>query len=95
MPCWLPQAWGLFVYATTMLREEGRKRREMAGRAHAVINAVRLGAGGRPGLLGWFENFGQRAATWFGELVKPREAKELSKTTVLPGPGRLPAAERG
>ena len=71
---------GLFVYAAAMLREEGRKRREMAGRAQAVINAVRLGEDGRPGLLGWFENFGQRAATWFGELVKPREAKELSKT---------------
>jgi tight adherence protein C len=70
---------GLFVYAMAMLREEGRKRREIAGRAYSVINPTREGGGGRPGLLGWFEDLGRRGAAWFGELVKPREVKELSK----------------
>ncbi|MHC1789950.1 type II secretion system F family protein [Solidesulfovibrio sp.] len=71
---------GLFVYSSGLLREEGRKRREMAHRAYAVLNPVRSGEGGRPGLLGWLESTGRRAATWFGEIVKPKEAKELSKT---------------
>lgn len=70
---------GLFSYAVATWREEGRKRREMAGRAYAVINPVRPGEAGRPGLLGWMEATAQRAVTWFGEAVKPKEAVELSK----------------
>ncbi|KHK02258.1 type II secretion system F family protein [Desulfovibrio sp. TomC] len=71
---------GLVVYAAATLRDEGRKRQEMAGRAYAVANAAQLGGSARPGLLGWMESVGRRAAAWFGELVKPKEAKELSKT---------------
>jgi tight adherence protein C len=70
---------GLFAYAAASLREEGRQRRRMAERAVALVTDARLAEGGRPGLVGWLEGLGRRGAAWFGEMVKPREAKELTK----------------
>lgn len=70
---------GLFTYAVASLREEGRRRRRMAERAVALVTDSRLGAGGRPGVLGWLEGLFRRGATAFGELIKPREAQELTK----------------
>ena len=76
---------GLFTYAVATLREEGRKRQEIAGRAYSVLNPVRSADAGRPGLLGWLETIARRAAAWFGDVVKPKEAVELSKarTTLI------------
>lgn len=71
---------GLAVYALTIMRDERRQRREIADRAMAVINPMGAGAGRRPGMAGWFWNLAQGVAARFGEAVKPREAKELSKT---------------
>ena len=70
---------GLLTYAVASLREEGQRRRRMAERAVALVTDSRLGDGGRPGVLGWLEGLFRRAATAFGELVKPREAQELTK----------------
>ncbi len=70
---------GFFTYAVASLREEGKRRRQMAERAVALVTDGRLGDGGRPGVLGWIEGLFRRGATWFGEQVKPREAQELTK----------------
>lgn len=70
---------GFFTYAVASLREEGRRRRQMAERAVALVTDGRLGDGGRPGVIGWIEGLFRRGATAFGELVKPREAQELTK----------------
>jgi tight adherence protein C len=70
---------GLFTYAVASLREEGRRRRRMAERAVALVTDSRLGGDGRPGVLGWLEGLFRRGATAFGELIKPREAQELTK----------------
>ncbi|BAH76871.1 hypothetical membrane protein [Solidesulfovibrio magneticus RS-1] len=51
----------------------------MAERAVALVTDSRLKDGGRPGIFGWIEGSIRRAAAWFGELVKPREAQELTK----------------
>ena len=85
---------GLFTYAAATLREEGRKRREIARRAFSSINPVRAAEAGRPGLLGWLETTARRAATWFGDVVKPKEAEELSKTrtTLVQAGYRQPSA---
>lgn len=76
---------GFFVFGVGTLREEGRKRREIADRAYSVINPARPGENRRPGLLGWLEATARQAVSWFGEAVKPKEAVELSKarTTLI------------
>ena len=74
---------GLFAYAVGAMREERRRRRGFADRAMAVLHPSGGVGGeplGRPGLVGWLLGLGQGLATRFGEAVKPREAKELSKT---------------
>lgn len=74
---------GLFAYAVGVMREERRRRREFVDRAMAVLQPVGGADGeelGRPGLLGWLAGLGRGLAVRFGEAVKPKEAKELSKT---------------
>ena len=71
---------GWFTYAVTLLREERRKRRELAGRVVAVLDPDGLGAAGRIGVAGWLSGLFRGLATRFGESVKPKEAVELSKT---------------
>ena len=85
---------GLFTYSAVTLREEARKRREIAGRAYSFLNPARPNAGGRPGLLGWLESTARQAATWFGDVVKPKEAVELTKTraTLVQAGFRQPSA---
>lgn len=70
---------GFFTYAAASLREEGRRRRQMAERAVTLVTDGRPGDGGRPGVIGWIEGLFRRGAAWFGERVKPREAQELTK----------------
>ena len=70
---------GLFTYAAASLREEGRRRRRIADRAVALVTDSRLGEGGRPGIVGWIEGLFRHGVAAFGELVKPREARELTK----------------
>ncbi len=69
---------GLFAYAAASLREDRRKRREVLDRAIGVVQAAP--ALGRPGLVGWLSGVAQNLATRFGEAVKPKEAKELTKS---------------
>jgi len=85
---------GLFSYSVATLRDEGRKRREIAGRAYFAVNPARSADGGRPGLLGWMESIARRAAAWFGDAVKPKEAVELSKAraTLVQAGYRQPSA---
>jgi tight adherence protein C len=71
---------GLFTYAAGTLRQERRKRLLMAQRAVSLVTQGRAGEGSHPGLVGWIQGLARRGAAWFGELVKPREAQELSKT---------------
>jgi len=73
-------SFGLFVYAAATLREERRRRREFADRAMAVLHPSGPSVVGRPGMAGWFTGLAQSLAARFGEVVKPKEAKELSKT---------------
>lgn len=71
---------GLFTHAVTLLREERQRRREVAGRTLDVLRGTGGGEEARPGMLGWLGGLVRTMATRFGEAVKPREAKELSKT---------------
>lgn len=72
---------GILVYAGVVLRNERRRRQQMFDRAMAV--AVAAGAPApreRPGMLAWLAGAARRLAATFGEAVKPKEAKELTKT---------------
>ncbi len=71
---------GFFAYAVAILRDERRQRREIAGRALAVVNPAGWREERRRGLAGWLSGLAQGVAERFGEAVKPREAKELSKS---------------
>jgi len=70
---------GFFFHAAMALREERRQRRSMADRAMAVVHPAALAEGARPGMLGWLTGAARSVAARFGEMVKPKEAKELSK----------------
>lgn len=85
---------GLFVYAIMAFRDERTQRREMAERAMAVLHPGESGGGGRPGILGWLAGLGRDMAARFGEAVKPREAKELSRmrTSLVHAGFRQPGA---
>ncbi|WP_029457631.1 type II secretion system F family protein [Solidesulfovibrio alcoholivorans] len=71
---------GFAAYSVAILREERRQRREMADRAMAVVNPGGSGGAARPGVLGWLLGLARGTAARFGETVKPKEAKELTKT---------------
>ncbi len=71
---------GLFAYGLASLREDRRRRREFADRALAVLQAGAPEPLARPGMVGWLTGLARSVATRFGEAVKPKEAKELSKT---------------
>ncbi len=85
---------GLTVYGFGLMRQERRQRRVMAVRTMTVVNPGRPGATTRPGLLGWLLDHGRGAAMRFGEAVKPREAKELTKVraTLIHAGFRQPGA---
>jgi len=85
---------GFFVYAVMVLRDEREQRREIAERAMAMLRPAEPGGGRRPGVLGWLAGLARGMASRFGEAVKPREAKELSKTrtTLIHAGFRQPGA---
>lgn len=70
---------GLFAYGLGSLREDRRRRREFADRALAVLQAGASEPLARPGMVGWLTGLARSVATRFGEAVKPKEAKELSR----------------
>lgn len=73
-------SFGFFVYGLATMREERRRHREFVERAMAVLHPSGPRTSGRPGMVGWIAGLAQGLATRFGEAVKPKEAKELSKT---------------
>ncbi|MGE4536032.1 MAG: type II secretion system F family protein [Desulfovibrio sp.] len=85
---------GLFVYAVMLLRDEREQRREIAERAMAMLRPAEPGGGRRPGVFGWLAGLARSMASRFGEAVKPKEAKELSKTrtTLIHAGFRQPGA---
>jgi len=85
---------GFFVYAVMVLRDEREQRREIAERAMAMLRPAEPGGGRRPGVFGWLAGLARGMASRFGEAVKPKEAKELSKTrtTLIHAGFRQPGA---
>jgi len=72
---------GIFVYAGVLWRNERQRRREMLDRALAVVASVGVAAAReRPGMRRWLVGLAKGVAARFGEAVKPKEAKELTKT---------------
>ena len=72
---------GVFAYAMLLVRNERRRRQEMFARAMKVVASVSLvPEEDRLGVVGWLSGLAKKMAARFGEVIKPKEAKELTKT---------------
>jgi len=74
-------ACGILAYAVVLWRNERQRRRAMSERAMAVVASVGAPAAReRPGMAAWLSDAARGLAAKVGEAVKPKEAKELTKT---------------
>lgn len=74
---------GLFVYGLAVLRDERRQRRVLLERFLRLVAGGRSGGAARPDLFGWLSGLAKGVAARFGEVVKPKEAKELTKSRAV------------
>lgn len=71
---------GIVAYMGVLVANERRRHREMLHRAIAVVSSVAaVPVPDKPGMVGWLVGAAKQLAARFGEAVKPKEAKELTK----------------
>ena len=72
---------GILSYIGVLWADERRQRRAMLHRALAVVSSVTATpVPEKPGMLGWLAGAAKRLTARFGEAVKPKEDKELTKS---------------
>jgi tight adherence protein C len=85
---------GFLAYGLALVRDERHQRQNMFNRALGVLSSVGAVEDTRVGMLGWVSGLAKGIAARFGEVVKPKEAKDLTKTraTLVHGGFRQPKA---